>query len=303
MTLTTSWPSSVYVAFIALVIPVSGLWAEEDASLPASQDKGISFNRPELPRLSVDTRTPEHSERLVEVPDDGDFQQAVDDARPGDTIVLQAGATYTGTFVFPKKDGVGWIVVKSSAESHLPPPGTRVTPADSKHMPKIVTARNVQPSVRTEHGAHHYRFIGIEFTTASEVERVSAIVEVSHRSTELDDVPSHFVFDRVYIHGNPELNSQRGLAMNSRWTAVIDSWIDECHIHGFDSQAICTWNGPGPFKMENCFLEGGSENIMFGESRLVEVIENEGQFPLLGVGLLRERRLTVDYRSRTLAID
>ena len=43
-----------------------------------------------------------------------------------------------------------------------------------------------------------------------------------------------------------------------RWTAVIDSWIDECHIHGFDSQAICTWNGPGPFRIENCFLEGGS---------------------------------------------
>jgi len=47
----------------------------------------------------------------------------------------------------------------------------------------------------------------------------------------------------------------------------------------------------------SCFIE------WFGESRLVEVIENEGQFPLLGVGLLRERRLTVDYRSQTVVID
>ena len=38
-------------------------------------------------------------------------------------------------------------------------------------------------------------------------------------------------------------------------------------IHGFDSQAVCTWNGPGPFKIENCFLEGGSENIMFGGAK------------------------------------
>jgi clan AA aspartic protease len=41
----------------------------------------------------------------------------------------------------------------------------------------------------------------------------------------------------------------------------------------------------------------------FGQDRYVEAIENEGRFPLLGVGLLRERRLTIDYRSRTLSIE
>ena len=41
----------------------------------------------------------------------------------------------------------------------------------------------------------------------------------------------------------------------------------------------------------------------FGEPRLVEVIENDGGFPLLGVGLLREHRLKIDYRSRTVVID
>ena len=41
----------------------------------------------------------------------------------------------------------------------------------------------------------------------------------------------------------------------------------------------------------------------FGDMRTVEVIENEGQFPLLGVGLLRDRRLEVDYRSRSLVLD
>jgi len=227
MTMTKPWFSFVHVAFMALVIPGAGLWAQEDASLPASQEKRVSFNRPELPRLFVDTSMPEQSGRVVDVPADGDFQQAIHDAQPGDTIILEAGAAYTGTFVLPRKEGDGWIVVKSFAESQLPPPGTRATPTDSKHMPKIVTARNVQPAVRTEHGAHHYRFIGVEFTTAPDVKRVSAIVEVSHKkSTRLEDVPSHFVFDRVYIHGNPELNSQRGLAMNSRWTADIDAVME-----------------------------------------------------------------------------
>jgi clan AA aspartic protease len=41
----------------------------------------------------------------------------------------------------------------------------------------------------------------------------------------------------------------------------------------------------------------------FGEERTVEVVENDGQFALLGVGLLRDRRLEIDYRSQTLAVE
>ena len=41
----------------------------------------------------------------------------------------------------------------------------------------------------------------------------------------------------------------------------------------------------------------------FGQQRPVEVIENEGPFPLLGVGLLRDRKLEIDYRSRSLVIE
>src|SRR5690606_22757623 len=44
----------------------------------------------------------------------------------------------------------------------------------------------------------------------------------------------------------------------------IDSWIAECHIKGFDSQAILSWNSPGPFKIVNNYLEGAGENVMFG---------------------------------------
>jgi hypothetical protein len=35
----------------------------------------------------------------------------------------------------------------------------------------------------------------------------------------------------------------------------------------------------------------------------VEVIQNVGQYPLLGIGLLRGRRLIVDYGARLLTID
>ena len=41
----------------------------------------------------------------------------------------------------------------------------------------------------------------------------------------------------------------------------------------------------------------------FGETKTIEVIANEGNFPLLGFGLLVDRQLTIDYRSRTLTLD
>jgi clan AA aspartic protease len=41
----------------------------------------------------------------------------------------------------------------------------------------------------------------------------------------------------------------------------------------------------------------------FGQDRLVEVIANDGQFPLLGIGLLRDRRLAIDYPAGTLSLE
>ncbi|MFZ5833512.1 MAG: hypothetical protein ACOY3P_25785, partial [Planctomycetota bacterium] len=237
--------------------------AAEAAGVPSAAD----FVPPELPRTHVDTTLPVQHGRQIPVPVGGSLQSALDKAEPGDTLVLPAGATYPGTIVLPRKPGEGWIIIQSAAEDELPRAGTRVTPEHARWMPKIVATRNDEPALRAAPGASRYRFVGIEFTAAPNVERVSALVEISHQSDKLADVPAHIVFDRVYIHGSPALNSQRGLAMNSCSTAVIDSWIAECHIHGFDSQAIIAWNGPGPFKIENNFLEGGSENIMFGGAK------------------------------------
>ena len=41
----------------------------------------------------------------------------------------------------------------------------------------------------------------------------------------------------------------------------------------------------------------------FGRRRVVEVVENEGQVPLLGIGLLRDRKLEIDYRLHTVVIE
>ena len=46
-----------------------------------------------------------------------------------------------------------------------------------------------------------------------------------------------------------------------------------------------------------CLLE------WFGEWKRIEVVSNEGQYPLLGVGLLLDRDLHIDYRAKTVTVD
>src|SRR5262245_22999380 len=63
------------------------------------------------------------------------LQAAVNRAQPGDTLVLDAGATF-GPVVLPYKDGDGWISIQSSALDQLPGEGQRVSPDQADLMPK-----------------------------------------------------------------------------------------------------------------------------------------------------------------------
>src|SRR5207248_10551302 len=57
----------------------------------------------------------------------GDVQAALDRAQPGDTVLLEAGATFVGRFTLPVKQGSAYITVRSSApDSSLPGDGVRM---------------------------------------------------------------------------------------------------------------------------------------------------------------------------------
>ncbi|HEU4520947.1 MAG TPA: Ig-like domain-containing protein, partial [Thermoanaerobaculia bacterium] len=234
-------------------------------TIAAPAARGQNF--PALPATYVDTTYPVMSGATINVPAGGNLQSAIDSAQPGDTVVLQAGATYSGTFTLGVKSGTGWVVIRTSTpDSSLPAPGNRITPAHASLLPKIV-ATNSAPAIQTAAGAHHYRLVGLEITVASAVSLNYGLVTLGTASqSSLSQVPSSIVLDRVYIHGHPNGDLLRGVAMNSASSAVIDSYISDVHFVGADSQAICGWNGPGPFKIVNNFLAGAGENVMFGGS-------------------------------------
>ncbi|MGA7592701.1 MAG: hypothetical protein WBW02_19465, partial [Candidatus Sulfotelmatobacter sp.] len=59
------------------------------------------------------------------------LQEALDDAKCGDTLQLQAGETFRGQIRIPEKscDDTHWIIVRTSApDDSLPLEGTRLTP-------------------------------------------------------------------------------------------------------------------------------------------------------------------------------
>ncbi|PYX23748.1 MAG: hypothetical protein DMG87_04895, partial [Acidobacteria bacterium] len=58
------------------------------------------------------------------------LQTALNNAQCGDTIALQAGATFSGSFTLPAKacDDQHWITIRTSALASLPAEGTRITP-------------------------------------------------------------------------------------------------------------------------------------------------------------------------------
>lgn len=219
---------------------------------------------PAPPRAFVDTSYRPQAGRTIPLARGGDLQGALKAAQPGDVIVLEPGAIFQGNFSLPRKAGTGWIVVRSGApDENFAPPGTRVTPALAPLMPKLISP-NSNPAVYTEPGAHHYRFIGIEFTTATNVKDVYSIVAFGGEQTTDTDTPGDLILDRCYVHGQPGTMSRRGILLNSASSAVIDSHVSEIHADGADSQAILGYNGPGPFKIVNNHLEASTENLMFG---------------------------------------
>ena len=179
----------------------------------------VAAQSPERPRVFLDTTYVAPTGRQTSVPAGGDLQGALDAAQPGDAIVLQAGATYTGNFTLPAKSGSGWIHVRSSALSSLPAAGARVGPAQAGLMPKIVSP-NTAPAIGTAAGAHHFRFVGVEITTtwastsATNFGLVS--LEAPNGNTTLAQAPTDIVFDRCYIHGTPTGNVRRGISHEQR---------------------------------------------------------------------------------------
>jgi hypothetical protein len=225
-----------------------------------------------LPNIFLDTTepvAPAAGRTVITVAAGGNFQAALNAAQPGDVIELAAGATYSGNFTLPNKGtSTSWIVIRPSNYQQLPAAGQRMTPTIAAQLDlPTIQSPNSAPAIQPNTAAHHYRFTGIEVTMATAGNSVNyglISTDANSGQNQMSQVPHDLVFDRMYIHGAPTFTLRRCVALNSAYTSIIDSDLRECHDPGQDSQAIAGWNGPGPFKIVNNYLEGATENVIFG---------------------------------------
>jgi hypothetical protein len=260
------------------------------ASQTVSPATNSNFDGPaELPRIYMKTGlddTPAPGS-VITVNSGGDLQGALNRANCGDTIALQAGATFAGLYTLPAKacDDAHWIIIRTSAsDKALPPEGTRLTPcyagvaslpgrpdfhctSTNDVMAKIVfNGLGGSGPIFLAQGANHYRFIGIEITREPSSASVATLA-----GPEPKVATDHIIFDRVWIHGTAQSETRRGVGLGGTYMAVVDSFLSDFHCVALgtctDSQAVAGGGGDlpmGPYKIVNNFLEAAGENILFG---------------------------------------
>ena len=219
---------------------------------------------PDLPRSTVNTAYQAPTGNTIRVRQGDDLQAALDRAQPGDMVLLDANAVFVGEFKVKPRQGSGWITL--TTDTQLPAPGTRVTPATAASFAKIISP-SANPALWVRAGASQWRIMGVEVTTqpTAPLSWVTfKLGDTGQLQDDLSEVPRDIILDRVYVHGQPNLHTKRCVEMNASPSAVIDSYLSMCHARGQDSQAILGWNAPGPFLIENNYLEGAGENVMFG---------------------------------------
>jgi hypothetical protein len=270
------------------------LYLSFNLTATVSQEKPSQgqFDGPaELPRVYVksslaDTPAPGRV-RIVKSGDN--LQEAFDSAKCGDTLKLEAGATFRGIFRVPSKpcDDGHWIIVRTSApDDNLPPEGTRMTPcyAGVASMPsrpeyRCDKPRNVLAKIAFDAkgdsgplillaGANHYRFLGLEITRANPEGHMRNLVQPAK-----DGTAHHIVFDRLWLHGNANEETKAGIHLSdTNYVAVVDSYLNDFHCIArkgscTDAQAVNGGGGDvagGPYKIENNFLEASGQSILFG---------------------------------------
>ena len=265
-------------SWTAVAIPATGGWQTwATVTVPLNLNPGVqqitllfdtggyNVSYINVPDSASTQPPPTTNGSTISVPAGGDLQAAIDSAKAGDTILLAAGATYTGAFHLPVKSGSSYVTIRSNTpDVSLPADGTRVTPADASRLARVQGGVSGLPAFATDLGAHHYRLQFLEVVSGAGAYDLVRLGDSSGQQTTLASVPHDLIIDRCYIHGSPSTQHKHGIALDSASTTIVNSYIADIHSGSWESQAIGGWNGPGPFTIQNNYLEASGETILFG---------------------------------------
>jgi hypothetical protein len=191
------------------------------------------------------------------------LQTIINVASLGDTIVIDAGASFQGNYTLPNKYGVMTLTLTTNAT--LPAADARITPATAAGLPIIRAAAGGLPALATTPGCHDYAIVGLRFpANPGGFNDIIGLGDGSAAQNSASLVPYNLTLDRLYIYGDPLTGQKRGISLHSASTTIKNCYIADIKVASQDSQAIASWNGPGPYLIDNNYIEGAGENVLFG---------------------------------------
>jgi hypothetical protein len=211
---------------------------------------------------AIDAGTSDSAPRTWTVSTAPALRDALSKAHGGDTIVLDAGRTYTGAFELPLHAGDDWVTIRTSATL----PERRLTDADIPSLAKVVSTEMGQPAITTARGAHHWRLVGLDVSQTGG--NTYGIIRCGEADgyTAVEQVPHHIEIDRVFVHVADDIQERRGIQTNCMDLTIRRSVVRGIKEEGEDSQAIGGWDGARRVRILDNELEAASEPIIFGGS-------------------------------------
>jgi hypothetical protein len=224
---------------------------------------------PTLPQASLNASFPDTTGYTVINVTPGQLQTAINNAscNPNGTLLqLPRGDVETGSFILPLKTCASgqWIIITTAGVT-LPAQGTRLDPSlYVGQLARISNSQGATTAISTASDApvNHYWFSGLEIETSASY--VYSVVDIGSTSTVPAHLPSYIVFDRCYMHGRSTDSLFKVIDVNGSNIGIMDSYLSEAHMAGFDAQAVHGFSGAGPLLIQDNFLEGSGENILWG---------------------------------------
>ena len=183
---------------------------------------------------------------VINVAAGGDLQGALNQAQPGDVIVLEAGARFVGNFQLPAKAGT--VTLRSSGTLA----DRRVSEADAPMMATIASAGGAAPI--NLYDSSNWTIDGIRF---------EANVGGSGETIAIWR-GENIVLRRLLLIVPADLEQRRFVLGNGRNITLTQSYCSGIWSSQQESQCFVAWDGAGPYRITDNFLEAATENVMFG---------------------------------------
>jgi hypothetical protein len=184
-----------------------------------------------------------------------------------DIIEITADFNVTSQATLRNRGDSGWVMIRTSAHASMPPAGTRYNPTTHTAVRKI-TSTNNNTLLTCAQGARGYLFYGVSFEKASgRTFGLNLVVFRATTQTQLSHVPSYIEMRQCGVRNLWSVGGstdRRGIYLAATKVKIKDCYIDGHTEGGTDTQAILIGDTPGDIEIHNCFLEGGSENVMCG---------------------------------------